>query len=275
MNAQVGLTNPAKIGADVCHLNLHKTFSIPHGGGGPGMGPIGVVEHLKEFLPTNPIINIGGENAIHAISSAPWGSALVLTISYAYIKMLGKEGLKEATEMAILNANYLKTQLEKNYSVLYTSDNGRVAHEMIVDFREYKSGGVEVVDIAKRMMDYGFHAPTVSFPVSGTLMIEPTESESLAELDRFVDSMNSIKSEINDLIEGKADSVDNVLKNSPHTIHSVINSDWNHTYTRETAVFPLDFVKKNKFWPSVSRVDDAYGDRNLHCTCAPMSDYSE
>jgi len=275
MNAQVGLTNPAKIGADVCHLNLHKTFSIPHGGGGPGMGPIGVVEHLKEFLPTNPIINIGGENAIHAISSAPWGSALVLTISYAYIKMLGKEGLKEATEMAILNANYLKTQLEKNYSVLYTSDNGRVAHEMIVDFREYKSGGVEVVDIAKRMMDYGFHAPTVSFPVSGTLMIEPTESESLAELDRFVDSMNSIKSEINDLIEGKADSVDNVLKNSPHTIHSVINSDWNHTYTRETAVFPLDFVKKNKFWPSVSRVDDAYGDRNLHCTCAPISDYSE
>ncbi|MBT4478138.1 MAG: aminotransferase class V-fold PLP-dependent enzyme, partial [Flavobacteriales bacterium] len=275
MNAQVGLTNPAKIGADVCHLNLHKTFSIPHGGGGPGMGPIGVVEHLKEFLPTNPIINIGGENAIHAISSAPWGSALVLTISYAYIKMLGKEGLKEATEMAILNANYLKTQLEKNYSVLYSSENGRVAHEMIVDFREYKSGGVEVVDIAKRMMDYGFHAPTVSFPVSGTLMIEPTESESLAELDRFVDSMNSIKSEINDLIEGKADSVDNVLKNSPHTIHSVINSDWNHTYTRETAVFPLDFVKKNKFWPSVSRVDDAYGDRNLHCTCAPISDYSE
>ena len=275
MNAQVGLTNPAKIGADVCHLNLHKTFSIPHGGGGPGMGPIGVVEHLKEFLPSNPIINIGGDNAIHAISSAPWGSALVLTISYAYIKMLGKEGLKEATEMAILNANYLKTQLEKSYSVLYTSENGRVAHEMIVDFREYKSGGVEVVDIAKRMMDYGFHAPTVSFPVSGTLMIEPTESESLSELDRFVDSMNSIKSEINDLIEGKADSIDNVLKNSPHTIHSVINSDWNHTYTRERAVFPLDFVKKNKFWPSVSRVDDAYGDRNLHCTCAPISDYSE
>ena len=235
------------------------------------MGPIGVVEHLKEFLPTNPIINIGGENAIHAISSAPWGSALVLTISYAYIKMLGKEGLKESTEMAILNANYLKTQLEKNYSVLYTSDNGRVAHEMIVDFREYKSGGVEVVDIAKRLMDYGFHSPTVSFPVVGTLMIEPTESESLSELDRFVESMNSIKSEINDLIEGKADPVDNVLKNSPHTIHTVINSDWNHTYTRETAVFPLDFVKKNKFWPSVSRVDDAYGDRNLHCTCAPIS----
>ncbi|MGY8989163.1 MAG: aminomethyl-transferring glycine dehydrogenase, partial [Flavobacteriales bacterium] len=275
MNAQVGLTNPAKIGADVCHLNLHKTFAIPHGGGGPGMGPIGVVEHLKEFLPSNPIINMGGDSAIHSISSAPWGSALVLTISYAYIKMLGKEGLKKATEMAILNANYLKVKLEKEYSILYTSKNGMVAHEMIVDFREYKSGGVEVTDIAKRLMDYGFHAPTVSFPVVGTLMIEPTESESLEELDRFVDSMNSIKKEINDLISGKADPIDNVLKNAPHTMQSVIHSDWNHTYTREKAVFPLDFVNKNKFWPSVRRVDDAYGDRNLHCTCSPISDYSE
>ena len=275
MNAQVGLTNPAKIGADVCHLNLHKTFAIPHGGGGPGMGPIGVVKHLKEFLPSNPIINTGGEDAIPAISSAPWGSSLVLTISYAYIKMLGSEGLRKATEVAILNANYLKTQLEKNYSILYTSDTGRVAHEMIVDFREYKTSGVEVTDIAKRLMDYGFHAPTVSFPVAGTLMIEPTESESMAELERFVDTMNSIKQEINDVIDGKVDQKDNVLKNSPHTMQSVINSHWDKDYSREKAVFPLSFVKNNKFWPSVRRVDDAYGDRNLHCTCAPISDYVE
>ena len=273
MNAQVGLTNPAKIGADVCHLNLHKTFSIPHGGGGPGMGPIGVVKHLKEFLPSNPIVSTGGENAIAAISSAPWGSSLVLTISYAYIKMLGSEGLKKATEVAILNANYLKTQLEKNYSILYTSETGRVAHEMIVDFREYKSGGVEVTDIAKRLMDYGFHSPTVSFPVAGTLMIEPTESESMAELDRFIETMNSIKQEINDVLDGKVDEKDNVLKNSPHTMQSVINSHWEKDYSREKAVFPLSFVKNNKFWPSVRRVDDAYGDRNLHCTCAPISDY--
>ena len=273
MNAQVGLTNPAKIGADVCHLNLHKTFAIPHGGGGPGMGPIGVVKHLKEFLPSNPIVSTGGENAIAAISSAPWGSSLVLTISYAYIKMLGSEGLKKATEVAILNANYLKTQLEKNYSILYTSETGRVAHEMIVDFREYKSGGVEVTDIAKRLMDYGFHSPTVSFPVAGTLMIEPTESESMAELDRFIETMNSIKQEINDVLDGKVDEKDNVLKNSPHTMQSVINSHWEKDYSREKAVFPLSFVKNNKFWPSVRRVDDAYGDRNLHCTCAPISDY--
>ena len=275
MNAQVGLTNPAKIGADVCHLNLHKTFAIPHGGGGPGMGPIGVVKHLKEFLPSNPIVSTGGENAIAAISSAPWGSSLVLTISYAYIKMLGSEGLKEATEVAILNANYLKTQLEKNYSILYTSETGRVAHEMIVDFREYKSGGVEVTDIAKRLMDYGFHSPTVSFPVAGTLMIEPTESESMAELDRFIETMNSIKQEINDVLDGKVDEKDNVLKNAPHTMQSVINSHWEKDYSREKAVFPLSFVKNNKFWPSVRRVDDAYGDRNLHCTCAPISDYVE
>ena len=195
MNAQVGLTNPGIIGADVCHLNLHKTFAIPHGGGGPGMGPIGVVKHLKEFLPSNPIVNMGGENAIHSISSAPWGSALVLTISYAYIKMLGAEGVKRATEMAILNANYLKVKLEEHFNILYTSENGRVAHEMIVDFREYKIGGVEVTDVSKRLMDYGFHAPTVSFPVAGTLMIEPTESESLKELDRFIDTMNEIKGE--------------------------------------------------------------------------------
>ena len=275
MNAQVGLTNPAKIGADVCHLNLHKTFAIPHGGGGPGMGPIGVAEHLKDFLPSNPIINMGGDNAIHSISSSPWGSALVLTISYAYIKMLGADGLKKATEIAILNANYLKTLLEKKYSVLYTSEKGRVAHEMIIDFRKYKSHGVDVSDIAKRLMDYGFHAPTVSFPVAGTLMIEPTESESLAELDRFIDSMNSIKDEINDLVEGKVDAINNVLKNAPHSMRSVIDSNWNKPYTREKAVFPLDFVKQNKFWPSVGRVDDAYGDRNLMCTCSPVELYND
>ena len=275
MNAQVGLTNPARIGADVCHLNLHKTFAIPHGGGGPGMGPIGVVKHLKEFLPSNPIVNMGGENAIHSISSAPWGSALVLTISYAYIKMLGAEGVKRATEMAILNANYLKVKLEEKFTILYTSENGRVAHEMIVDFREYKSGGVEVTDVSKRLMDYGFHAPTVSFPVAGTLMIEPTESESLSELDRFIDTMNEIKGEIDEVTSGEVDKDNNVLKNAPHTMNLVIDTDWDKPYTREKAVFPLDFVKSNKFWPSVRRVDDAYGDRNLHCTCNPISDYIE
>ncbi|MDA9344784.1 aminomethyl-transferring glycine dehydrogenase [Flavobacteriales bacterium] len=275
MNAQVGLTNPARIGADVCHLNLHKTFAIPHGGGGPGMGPIGVVKHLKEFLPSNPIVNMGGENAIHSISSAPWGSALVLTISYAYIKMLGAEGVKRATEMAILNANYLKVKLEENFTILYTSENGRVAHEMIVDFREYKIGGVEVTDVSKRLMDYGFHAPTVSFPVAGTLMIEPTESESLSELDRFIDTMNEIKGEIDEVTSGKVDKDNNVMKNAPHTMNLVIDTDWDKPYSREKAVFPLDFVKSNKFWPSVRRVDDAYGDRNLHCTCAPISDYIE
>ena len=275
MNAQVGLTNPARIGADVCHLNLHKTFAIPHGGGGPGMGPIGVVKHLKEFLPSNPIVNMGGENAIHSISSAPWGSALVLTISYAYIKMLGAEGVKRATEIAILNANYLKVKLEEHFNILYTSENGRVAHEMIVDFREYKIGGVEVTDVSKRLMDYGFHAPTVSFPVAGTLMIEPTESESLSELDRFIDTMNEIKGEIDEVTSGEVDKDNNVLKNAPHTMNLVIDTDWDKPYTREKAVFPLDFVKSNKFWPSVRRVDDAYGDRNLHCTCNPISDYIE
>ena len=275
MNAQVGLTNPAKIGADVCHLNLHKTFAIPHGGGGPGMGPIGVVKHLKEFLPSNHFVSTGGENAIDAISSAPWGSALVLTISYAYIRMLANEGLTQATKIAILNANYLKTQLEKEYTILYTSESGRVAHEMIVDFREYKSGGVEVTDIAKRLMDYGFHSPTVSFPVAGTLMIEPTESESLQELDRFIETMCSIKTEIMDVINNKVDKTNNVLKNAPHTMQSVIDSGWNKPYSREKAVFPLEFVKNNKFWPSVRRVDDAFGDRNLQCICAPVSDYNE
>ena len=273
MNAQVGLTNPAIIGADVCHLNLHKTFAIPHGGGGPGMGPIGVKEHLKEFLPSNPVITTGGENAIPAISSAPWGSSLVLTISYAYIKMLGPDGLKKSTEIAILNANYLKSKLEDDYDILYTSENGRVAHEMIVDFRSFKDVGIEVTDIAKRLMDYGFHAPTVSFPVAGTMMMEPTESESMAELDRFIYAMKLIRREINEIIEKKSSIDDNVLKNAPHTMPMVINSNWDKPYSVEKAVFPMDNVKYNKFWPTVRRVDETYGDRNLHCTCAPVSEY--
>jgi len=273
MNAQVGFTNPAKVGADVCHLNLHKTFAIPHGGGGPGVGPIGVVEHLKSFLPSNPIVATGGEKAIPAISAAPWGSALVLAISYAYIKMLGNDGLKKSTELAILNANYIKAKLEKHYSILYSGKNGNVAHEMIVDFREFKKDGIEVVDVAKRLMDYGFHAPTVSFPVAGTLMIEPTESESLAELNRFCDAMIAIKKEIDEVVENKILVAESVLKNAPHTIFC-ITDDWQYNYSKEKAVFPLPYVKKNKFWPSVRRVDDAYGDRNLHCSCAPIEEFS-
>ena len=275
MNAQVGLTNPARIGADVCHLNLHKTFAIPHGGGGPGMGPIGVVEHLKPFLPSNPVINVGGTQGIDAVSAAPWGSALVLIISYAYIKMLGTAGLKKSTEIAILNANYIKERLAKHYTILYTGNNNRVAHEMIVDFRPFKKGGIEVTDVAKRLMDYGFHAPTVSFPVVGTLMIEPTESENKAELDRFCDAMIAIKSEIEAVIEGTVDLMDNVLKNAPHNLLAVVNDNWNHQYSREEAVFPLPWVRNNKFWPTVRRVDDAYGDRNLICSCTPIADYVE
>jgi glycine dehydrogenase len=272
MNAQVGITNPAIIGADVCHLNLHKTFAIPHGGGGPGMGPIGVVKHLKSFLPNNPLVKMGGDNGM-SISSAPWGSALALTISYAYIKMLGAEGLRSSTEIAILNANYIKEKLARHFEILYTGDNNRVAHEMIVDFRMFKKDGIEVVDIAKRLMDYGFHAPTVSFPVAGTLMIEPTESESKAELDRFCEAMITIKSEINDVINGEVDIESSVLKNAPHTMGLAVSNEWNFTYSREKAVFPLSWVRGNKFWPSVRRVNDAFGDRNLICSCAPISDY--
>jgi len=273
MNAQVGFTNPAKVGADVCHLNLHKTFAIPHGGGGPGVGPIGVSEHLKPFLPSNPIITTGGKKAIAAISGAPWGSALVLAISYAYIKMLGRDGLKKSTELAILNANYIKAKLEKHYSILYTGEKGNVAHEMIVDFRAFKKDGIEVVDVAKRLMDYGFHAPTVSFPVAGTFMIEPTESESLAELNRFCDAMIAIKKEIDEVVKREVDVIENVLKNAPHTIFCLLE-EWNFKYSKEKAVFPLLYVKENKFWPSVRRIDDAYGDRNLHCSCAPIEDYN-
>ena len=273
MNAQVGLTNPAIIGADVCHLNLHKTFAIPHGGGGPGMGPIGVVEHLKPFLPSNPIIPTGGEQAISAISAAPWGSSLVLCISYAYIKMLGEEGLTKSTEVAILNANYIKEELKDDYTILYTNPNNMVAHEMILECRPFKDVGIEVTDIAKRLMDYGFHAPTVSFPVVGTLMVEPTESESKQELDKFIAAMKSIRNEINAIASGQSDEKDNVLKNAPHTINLVANDVWAKPYSRQKAAFPLSYINENKFWPSVSRVDDAFGDRNLVCSCESIESY--
>ena len=269
MNAQVGLTSPKLIGADVCHLNLHKTFSIPHGGGGPGVGPICVAEHLKDFLPSNPIISSGGKYHIDAISSAPWGSALVCLISYGYIRMLGKLGIKNSTEMAIVNANYMKTKLEKNFKILYSGENGRSAHEFIIDCREFKKYNIEVVDIAKRLIDYGFHAPTVSFPVPGTMMIEPTESENLSEINRFCDALNSIFFEIT----SKNESDREMLRNSPHTLKMLTSSEWNYEYSRERASFPKEYLKSNKFWPSVRRVDEAYGDRNLICSCPPIETY--
>jgi glycine dehydrogenase len=272
MNAQVGLTSPGMIGADVCHLNLHKTFAIPHGGGGPGVGPICVAEQLVPFLPGNPVIKTGGDDAITAISAAPWGSALVCLISYGYIKMLGAEGLKRSTQFAILNANYIKARIEEHYKTLYSGERGRAAHEMIVDCRPFKAKGIEVTDIAKRLIDYGFHAPTVSFPVAGTLMIEPTESESKAELDRFCDALISIRKEID---EASADEPNNVLKNSPHTLGMLTSDTWNFPYTREKAAFPMDYLAENKFWPSIRRVDEAFGDRNLICTCAPIEEYME
>lgn len=272
MNAQVGLTNPATIGADVCHLNLHKTFAIPHGGGGPGVGPICVAKHLVEFLPTNPIVKVGGDNAITAISAAPYGSALVCLISYGYISMLGAEGLRKSTETAILNANYMKARLQEGFEVLYSGERGRAAHEMIIDCRMFKSQGIEVTDIAKRLMDYGFHAPTVSFPVAGTLMIEPTESEDLAELDRFCDAMLSIRKEIE---AATAEDTNNVLKNAPHTLAMLTAETWEQPYSRQQAAYPLEYVSENKFWPTVRRIDDAYGDRNLVCSCAPIEAYME
>ena len=272
MNAQVGLTNPGNIGADVCHLNLHKTFAIPHGGGGPGVGPICVAKQLVPFLPGNPIIKTGGEKAISAISSAPFGSSLACLISYGYIKMLGAKGLTESTKIAILNANYLKQRLEGHFDTLYSGERGRAAHEMIVDCRPFKANGIEVTDIAKRLMDYGFHAPTVSFPVAGTLMIEPTESESKTEIDRFCDAMISIKKEIDAAVK---EDTNNVLKNAPHTLSMITNDEWLLPYTRQEAAFPLDYVQDNKFWPSVRRVDDAYGDRNLICSCIPIEAYAE
>jgi glycine dehydrogenase len=274
MNAQVGLTSPGNIGADVCHLNLHKTFAIPHGGGGPGMGPIGVAQHLAPFLPRNAVVPTGGENAIHGISAAPYGSALILLISYGYIKMLGTEGLTHSTEIAILNANYIAASLKGHYDVLYTGANGTVAHEMIIDCRDFKrSADVEVADIAKRLIDYGFHAPTVSFPVAGTLMIEPTESEDKAELDRFIEAMIQIRKEIAAIENGTADRTDNLLKNAPHTADCIINQKWEHPYSPQEAAYPVDYLKEWKYWVPVRRVDNAYGDRNLICTCPSVESY--
>ena len=267
MNAQVGLTSPGFIGADVCHLNLHKTFSIPHGGGGPGMGPIGVKQHLTEYLPQHFFTDTNYTNGV--VASAPYGSASIILISYGYVKMLGKEGVKEATKVAIFNANYIKTRLETTLKVLFKGSSGHIAHELIVDFREYKkSAGIEVEDIAKRLMDYGFHAPTISWPVPGTLMIEPTESESKAELDRFCDALLEIHKEIKEIESGVADRNQNVLKNAPHTLEELTADTWQHPYSRKKAAYPLDFIKNRKFWPRVNRINQAHGDRNLICTCS-------
>ncbi len=272
MNAQVGLTSPGIIGADVCHLNLHKTFCIPHGGGGPGMGPIGVAEHLTPYLPGHITTN---KSKNPPVSAAPYGSASILPISHAYIAMMGTDGLTNATKMAILNANYIAEKLKDHYPVLYTNDNGRNAHELIIDCRGFKKSGIEVEDIAKRLIDYGFHAPTVSFPVAGTMMIEPTESEVQEELDRFCEAMISIRKEVQEVIDGKADAKDNPLKNAPHSYKVLVANEWRYPYSREKAAFPADYVRENKFWPTVSRVDNAYGDRNLMCSCLPLDVYVE
>ena len=276
MNAQVGLTSPAAIGADLCHLNLHKTFAIPHGGGGPGMGPIAVARHLSPYLPGHPLVDTGGRHAIPAVSAAPWGSASIVLISYAYIRLLGGSGLTAATRVAILSANYVKSRLEEHFEVLYTRPNGRVGHELIFDLRPFKpSTGITEQDVAKRLMDYGFHAPTVSFPVAGTLMVEPTESEPRDELDRFCEAMISIRREIQAVVDGTADRLDNVLKNAPHTAAEVAVTGWTHPYSREEAVFPLPFVRAHKYWPPVSRINDAHGDRNLVCSCPPIETYAD
>ena len=278
MNAQVGLTSPAAIGADVCHLNLHKTFAIPHGGGGPGMGPIAVAAHLAPYLPGHPVVRVGGDKAIPAIAAAPWGSASILLISYGYIRMLGGPGMTEATRHAILNANYIKARLQGHYEELYANHNGRVAHEMIFDLRPFKHGAgpsVDEQDVAKRLMDYGFHAPTVSFPVAGTMMIEPTESESKDELDRFCDALIAIRREIEDVVSGVADARDNVLKNAPHTAEEVTADAWPHPYSREQAAYPLPYLRDAKFWPSVARIDNPYGDRNLICACPPIEAFAD
>lgn len=273
MNAQVGLTNPALLGADVCHLNLHKTFAIPHGGGGPGVGPIGVAEHLAPFLPSHPVVKTGGNQSTLVVAAAPFGSAMILTISYAYIKLLGGKGLTEATKYAILNANYLKSKLEGDYKILYVGKNGWVAHEMIIDCNCFsRSGGANAIDIAKRLMDFGFHAPTVAFPVVGTLMVEPTESEPLSELDRFCDAMLTIRDEMREIEDGKVLLQDSVIKNAPHTCEMVVANEWNHVYSREKAAFPAPYLRKDKYWPSVTRIDDAYGDRNLVCTFEPTAE---
>jgi glycine dehydrogenase len=274
MNAQVGLTSPATIGADVNHINLHKTFAIPHGGGGPGMGPICVNEKLAPYLPSHAVVTTGGTAAIPAVSAAPFGSASILLISYAYIKMLGEDGITNATKYAILNANYMKQRLEAHFPVLYAGNNGRVAHEFIIDLRGLKKdSGIDAVDVAKRLMDYNFHAPTVAFPVPGTLMIEPTESENKDELDRFCDAMISIRQEIQDIIDGKTTTTDNPIINAPHTMQDVVNTNWQHQYSREEAAFPLAYIKEHKFWASVAKIDNTHGDRNLICTCPPLEDY--
>lgn len=274
MNAQVGLTSPGIIGADVCHLNLHKTFAIPHGGGGPGMGPICVNNKLAPFLPGHALVKTGGSKATHAVSSAPWGSASILIISYGYIRMLGPDGVTNATKYAILNANYIKARLEKSYPILYSGEKGRAAHEMIVDLRHFKAAGISAEDVAKRLMDYGFHAPTLSFPVAGTIMIEPTESEDKGELDRFCEALLEIRKEIDQVASGEMDAHSNVLSNAPHTARMVISDTWTYGYSREKAAYPLPYLKHgHKFWPSVSRVDSAYGDRNLVCTCPPIEEY--
>jgi glycine dehydrogenase len=274
MNAQVGLCRPGDIGADVCHLNLHKTFCIPHGGGGPGMGPIGVARHLAPYLPSHPVTGLGTRESIGPVSAAPYGSASILPISWVYIALMGRDGLKKATQVAILNANYMAKRLEKHYSVVYTGATGHVAHEFILDLRPFKeTSGVEAMDVAKRLMDYGFHAPTVSFPVAGTLMIEPTESEGKAELDRFCEAMIAIRAEIQAIADGGQPRTNNLLKNAPHTATAVTATDWNRPYTREQAAFPAPWVRANKFWPAVSRIDEAYGDRHLICTCPPIDSY--
>jgi glycine dehydrogenase len=276
MNAQVGLTSPAAIGADVCHLNLHKTFAIPHGGGGPGMGPIAVAKHLAPFLPGHPVVPTGGAQAISAVSAAPWGSASILLISYGYIRMLGAEGMTNATRIAMLNANYLKARLEPHFPVLYVGKQGRVAHELIFDLRPFKQRtGIDEADVAKRLMDYGFHAPTVSFPVAGTLMVEPTESEPREELDRFCEAMIAIRHEIDAVASGAADPKDNPLKNAPHTAEDVTATNWSHPYSREEAAYPVASLRARKFWPPVSRIDNPYGDRNLMCVCPPIEEYAE
>jgi glycine dehydrogenase len=276
MNAQVGLTSPAAIGADVCHINLHKTFAIPHGGGGPGMGPIAVAAHLAPFLPAHPLAKVGGTNGVAPVSAAPWGSANILVISHAYISMLGAKGLADATRVAILNANYLKARLEPHYPVLYVGEHGRVGHELIFDLRPFKAQcGIDEQDVAKRLMDYGFHAPTVSFPVAGTLMVEPTESEPLEELDRFCEAMITIRAEIQAVADGRAHAQDNVLKNAPHPAEDVVADTWTHPYSREEAAFPVPGLRRRKFWPTISRIDNPYGDRHLVCACPPVETYSD
>ena len=277
MNGQCGLTSPGTIGADACHLNLHKTFAMPHGGGGPGVGPICVAPHLVEFLPTHTMVKTGGEHGIHAVAAAPYGSVGMLPVTYGYLLMLGGEGLRMVTEMAILNANYLASSFEKlGFKILFKGKQGRVGHEMIWDCNMFnKEYGISELDIAKRLMDFGFHAPTLSFPVHGTLMVEPTESEPKEELDRFIEALKTIREEMLEVGEGKADKTDNVLKNAPHT-HKVLTADeWNHSYPRSKAAYPLAWVAENKFWPQVGRVDDGYGDRNLMCTCDPIDAYAD